>query len=132
MELDLIGLFKMFAQAVVAGSVPASSVAVLVVIALVALIRKVGPEVHRLLPDHTIVDKGLAFLFDSKPGGWLLNALTTAAVGLAAVIGANPSAPLTLAVVGPILGGAFTVAGVFEFLKDLFFAPPPPPAVPGG
>lgn len=122
-SLDLFAVVQLFAQAVMSGSVPATTVVVLVLIGVVALIRTFGPKLHALLPDHTLADKALGFLFDSKPGGWLLNALTTAAAGLLTAYAAAPAAPFTWALVGPILGGAFTLAGVYEFIRDLFAKP---------
>lgn len=117
---DPLALFQLFAKAILAGSVPASTVAALLVIGLVALLRWAGPKLRALLPDHTIADKVLTFLFASKPGGWLLNGLSTSGAGLLAVFAADPTKPLTFALAGPILGASFTVAGIWEFVRDLW------------
>lgn len=108
---------------------------------LVSLLRLYGKKLHDWLPDNLIWDKPLWFLFDTKPGGWLVNLLTALAggVGTAQLAGE----PVTWALVKPILTVAVTGAAIWEMLKDLFDwakakgaaakaepAPAPPPTKP--
>lgn len=127
--VDPLPMLQMFFKAVVSGSVPANTVFAIVLVGLVMAIRKFGPALERILPDHTLVDKVLQFLFKSRPGGWLLNGLTTMSAALLAFVAADPTKSIPLAVWASSLGGAFTVAGVFEFLKDVLGWWKPAPAV---
>jgi hypothetical protein len=58
----------------------------------------------------------LAFLFTTKPGGWLLNVATTIAGALAAA--GLAGVPVTAAMALPIITGAAATAGIYGGLKD--------------
>lgn len=117
---DPLALFQLFAKAVMAGSVPAGTVLALVLIGFIWLFKWGGPKLEAILPDHTLVDRALQWMFKSKPGGWLLNALVTSSGTLATILAANPAQEVTLALLAPVLGASFTLAGIWEFLKDVF------------
>ncbi len=85
---------------------------------LVSLLRLYGKKLHEWLPDNLIWDKPLWFLFDTKPGGWLVNLLTAVAGGIGTAQLAGE--PVTWALVKPILTVAVTGAALWEMLKDLF------------
>lgn len=127
---DPFALFQLFAKAVASGSVPATTVLAMLLVGVVALLRWGGPKLEAFLPDHTLVDRALQWLFRSRPGGWLLNSLVTASGALATFIAADPTQAVTWSLLGPILAGTFTLAGIWEFLRDTvlarFFAPPEP------
>lgn len=106
---------KVLFEAITSGRWPEAGAALLVL--AVALLRIYGRKLHDALPDHVIADKALAFLFDTKPGGWCLNALTgvAGALGTALVVGS----PITWALVKPILTVSLTAAGLWELIRDL-------------
>ncbi len=110
-----------------AGEWLGAAAALLVVI--VSLLRVYGRKLHDWLPDNQIWDKPLWFLFDTKPGGWLLNLLTALAggIGTAQVAGE----PVTWALLKPILLVSVSGAALWELVKDLmdFFKKKPAPAV---
>lgn len=119
---DPFALFQLLAKAVMSGSVPASTLLVMIIIGLIALVRWGGPKLEAILPDHTMVDRALQWLFKSKPGGWLWNALITSSGTLATIIAANPTQALTWSLLAPVLGATFTLAGIWEFVKDLYLS----------
>jgi len=103
---------------------------------VVALIRKYGKAIHEMLPDTNPLDKIFWFLFDTKPGGWLLNFLTAVAgvAGLAIMAGEQ----VTWTLMKPILIVALTSASLWEMAKDVLAwvaskkqQTPVPVAVPG-
>jgi hypothetical protein len=87
-------------------------------VSLVALLRIYGPKVHALLPDHVLLDKPFYFLFDTKPGGWVLNLLT--AVAIAAAPGLLSGVPFSWDVVKPVLMVSLSGAAIWGALKDLY------------
>lgn len=85
---------------------------------LVSLLRLYGKKLHDWLPDNLLWDKPLWFLFDTKPGGYIVNFLTALAGGIGTAQLAGE--PVTWALVKPILTVAVTGAAIWEMLKDLF------------
>lgn len=63
--------------------------AALLLFFLVGSLRMFGKKVHDFIPDDSIFDRPLWFIFDTKVGGWLMNWLTAVAgvLGTAAVAG---------------------------------------------
>ena len=117
----------------------AAAAAILVLV--VSLLRTYGMKLHEWLPDNKVWDVPLKFIFDTKPGGWLLNVATAVAGGVGGALVSG--SPVNWALVKPILMVAVTGAALWEMGKDLFEwiklktakaadpAPvPPPPAVP--
>lgn len=95
-------------------AVAASAFAVLVI----ALLRMWGAKLHELLPDSVIWDKPLWFLFDTKPGGVLFNALVTSAGGIGFALMA--AEPITWALLKPILLVSFGASTLWEWAKDIY------------
>jgi len=90
--------------------------AALLVVFLLALVQVFGKKIHDALPDDSPWDRPLIFLFDTKPGGVLKLALSTAAggVGGAWLLGE----PITPDLVKPILSIAFASSTMWGWVKD--------------
>lgn len=111
-----------------------------VLVLLVALIRWGGPKVHELIPDFKPIDLPLDFLFHTKPGGYVLNLMTSAAVVMTPAVLSGTH--VTWALVKPVLMVSGGAALLWEMLKDSWDwwqakkapaapiapAPQPPPA----
>lgn len=93
------------------------TVAAAVLVLLVALLRAFGKRLHEFIPDESPFDKPLFFLYDTKPGGWLLNTLTSLAGGFGVALLANQ--PVTLELAGTVATVSFTAAGIWGLVKDL-------------
>lgn len=114
-SLDNPGVFlKGFWKSVRGGNY-FEAAALLVVFAL-ALLHVFGKRIHDALPDEHWADRPLFFLFDTKPGGVLKLALTTAGAGVggAYLVGE----PITPELVKPILGVAFASSTIWGWVKD--------------
>jgi hypothetical protein len=90
--------------------------AALLVIGLVAALRAFGERAHELIPDDSIWDKPLWFLFDTKPGRVLKLCLITSASGIGGAWALG--SPITPALVNPILGVTFAASAIYGWLKD--------------
>jgi len=119
-----LSVLRAFGSAVAAGE--AFVACVLACVLLVILLRLFGKKIHDAIPDDSIWDKPFFFLFDTKPGGVLLNALTSAALTVVALLGAgvklDPSTlPLMLLGTGGIAGFASALYGwgkdFYEYMK---------------
>jgi hypothetical protein len=105
-------------------------------VVVVSLLRTYGKKLHEKLPDNELWDKPLWFIFDTKPGGWVLNLLTAISGGVGTSLLAG--VPVTWALVKPVVMVAVTGSALWELGKDLFewtqakgaaaAATPPPPA----
>lgn len=84
---------------------------------VVAMVRSYGKKVHELIPDSWWIDNVFWFILDTKPGGWLLNVLTTIAGGLGTAIMAGEA--VTWALVKPVLMVSLTGASMWGLLKDI-------------
>lgn len=106
---------KVMVDAVKAGDWVAAAAALLVL--LVALLKVFGKRLHDFLPDTSPLDKPLWFLLDTKPGGWLMNFLTStgAGVGLSLLAGEK----ITWALLKPILSVSLTAAALWGLVKDI-------------
>lgn len=106
---------KVIVDAVKAGDWVAAAAALLVL--LVALLKVFGKRLHDFLPDTSPLDKPLWFLLDTKPGGWLMNFLTStgAGVGLSLLAGEK----ITWALLKPILSVSLTAAALWGLVKDI-------------
>ncbi|TXH10940.1 MAG: hypothetical protein E6R04_04000 [Spirochaetes bacterium] len=106
---------KVIVDAVKAGDWVAAAAALLVLI--VALLKVFGKRLHDFLPDTSPLDKPLWFLLDTKPGGWLMNFLTStgAGVGLSLLAGEK----ITWALLKPILSVSLTAAALWGLVKDI-------------
>lgn len=93
-------------------------VAALLLIGVVLLLRKFGLKLHEAIPDDSIWDKPLWFVFETKPGGWGLNFLTAVAGGLA--FAKAGGAHITPDVLKPILHVSLAGAGLFELVRDVW------------
>jgi hypothetical protein len=121
----LLVIVKGFGGAVRAGEV--FGAVVLGVMLLVLALRIFGKRIHDAIPDDTtnaflrFVEAVLGFLFDSKPGGVLLNALTSVALSVSAVSASGTT--LTPQVMLPMALGAGGVAGLataaYGWVKDI-------------
>jgi hypothetical protein len=112
---QLLELLKFTKGALGAGEFFAAAIAA--IIALVFAVRIFGKKVHDFIPDDSVLDKPFFFLFDTKPGGVILNALVTSGVVLAPAL-------LSGAKMTPVLAGSTLLAGVgasaiWGWLKDL-------------
>lgn len=94
------------------------SVAALVLLTLVLVLRRFGQWIHEKLPDNTWADKVFWFLLETKPGGWIINILTSLAAGLGSA--ALSGHVLTWAIVKPVLAVSFTAAALWGLGKDLY------------
>lgn len=114
-DFDFSAIFRALLEAVKSGDWVAVSAALLVLV--VAGIRVYGQKVRGELPDNTLVDKGLTWLLESKPGGWVLNILTAIAGAFATALLA--SAPITFGLVKAALLTALSGAAIWELVKDI-------------
>lgn len=88
------------------------------IIAIVFALRLWGKRLHDMIPDESAFDRPFWFLFDTKPGGVLLNGLTASGVVLTPVL-------LSGQTMSPALAGATLAAGIgastaWGWLKDLY------------
>jgi len=106
---------KVIVDSVKAGDWVAAAAALLVL--LVALLKVFGKRLHDFIPDSSPLDKPLWFLLDTKPGGWLMNFLTStgAGVGLSLIAGEK----ITWALLKPILSVSLTAAALWGLVKDI-------------
>lgn len=88
------------------------------VVFLIALLRLFGKKVHAAIPDSSWMDKPFWFLFDTKPGGWILNFLFVTAAGMASVYAAGES--VTWELLKPILSVSLTAAALWGLVKDVW------------
>jgi hypothetical protein len=109
---------KMAYKSVAGGDWWGAAAAVLVL--LIAVLRKYGKWLHEKIPDTNPLDKIFYFFLETKPGGWLMNLLTSVAglTGTAMLAGQ----PVTWAIVKPILLVSVTGAALWELAKDVFGA----------
>lgn len=115
-----LAVVKAFGGAVAAGE--AFVACVLACVLLVILLRLFGKRIHDAIPDDSWADKPFFFLFDTKPGGVLLNAATSAALSVVAMLGAGvrlePSTlPAVILGAGGIVGFA---SALYGWGKDLW------------
>lgn len=112
---QLLELVKLAGGAFRAGEYLAGAIAV--IIALVFAIRLFGKKLHELIPDDSWADKPFFFLFDTKPGGVLLNAFSAAGVVLTPLLMSGQK-------MTPVLAGTTLLAGIgasalWGWVKDL-------------
>lgn len=114
----ILVVVKGFGGAVQAGE--AFVAVVLGVVLLVLLLRVFGKRLHDWLPDDHWADQPLIFIFDTKPGGLMLNSLTSTALSTVAVFVSGT--PLTPEVMLPVVLGAGGAMGfataVWGWVKD--------------
>jgi len=91
---------------------------VALIVALVFVIRLFGKKAHDAIPDDSWLDKPLWFLFDTKPGGVLLNALTACGLVLAPLMLAGQV--LTPTLVAVTLGASIGASQVWGWVKDIY------------
>lgn len=133
----LLVIVKKFGGAVAAGQ--AFAAVVLAVVGLVLLLRVFGKRLHDAIPDDSLWDKPLWFLFDTKPGGMVLNALTSFGLSMTAIASAGTT--ITPAIAGLTALGSGGVVGfataLYGWGKDLYEwwkqrKPDPAPAIEAG
>jgi len=121
----LVVIAKAFGGAVRAGEVFVS--VVLGVVLLVLALRVFGKKLHDAIPDDATgftgwIESCLHFLFDTKPGGVLLNGLASSALSIGAI--AATGTALTPEIVGLTAigsGGVVGLAGaLYGWGKDLY------------
>lgn len=112
---DLLGAAQLLVESIRNGNVIlAIAVAVVVV---VTVLRKFGPSARRFADAGSAFGTVLAFFLDSKPGGWILNAVASSGgVIAAAALAGQPVGWATGGIVLAAVGGA---AGLWEFISDL-------------
>lgn len=71
---NAFGSMKDFYVAAKEGNWAAAMMFLLFVV--VGFLRTLGKKIHSWLPDNSVFDKPLIFMYDTKLGGWLLNWLT--------------------------------------------------------
>lgn len=91
---------------------------VAILVAVVFLIRLFGKKAHEAIADDSIWDKPFWFMFDTKPGGILLNALTACAVVLAPLMLAGQV--MTPALAGVTLSASVGASTIWGWVKDLY------------
>lgn len=94
-----------------------ATVAALALVVVVGAIRTYGRKVMELLPDWNKLHKVLSFFFETKPGGWLLNVLTTLAGSLTTSIFSGE--PITVKMFVAAIQVALSGAAVWGAVKDL-------------
>lgn len=114
-SFDIAAVAKALLSAAKDGDYIAVLAAVLVL--LVAGIRIYGQQIRGELPDENPLDKGLTWLLESKPGGWVLNVLTALAGAYATALLAGE--PITWAVTQAALLTALSGAALWELVKDI-------------
>lgn len=107
--------FKVVFEGVKTGNWWIVASALLVVI--VSLLRTYGKKLHEALADTNILDKPLWFLLETKPGGWLMNALTAVAGACGAALLAGE--PVTWAILKPVMLVSGSGAALWELYKDI-------------
>lgn len=114
-----MSVVRAFGSAVAAGE--AFVACVLACVLLVILLRLFGKRIHDAIPDDSLWDRPFFFLFDTKPGGVLLNAATSAALSVVALLGAGVH--LEPAMLPAVLLGTGGIAGfataLYGWGKDL-------------
>lgn len=114
-----------------------------VLVILIGLFRMFAKKLHDFIPDDNPLDKFFYFMLETKPGGWIVNFLTTSGLGVGSFLMLGQ--PITWAILKPIFGLSLTMAGVWGAAKDLWewaqpkikammekkTTPPAPPAAPG-
>lgn len=92
-------------------------VAGVVLVLVVALLRLGGKKASDALEDHSLAGGILYFIFETKPGGWLMNFGTSiaAAIGMAALAGESPS----WALLKPVLLVSASGTAIWELIKDV-------------
>ena len=117
--------------AVKSGNWWAAASALLVLV--VSLIRLYGKKLHDMIPDESIWDKPLWFIFETKAGGYLLNMATAIAGGVGTALLTNEA--VTWDLVKPIVMVSVTGTALWEIAKDVWTmvqkkAVPAPAAAP--
>jgi len=106
---------KVIVDGVKAGDWATAAAALLVLV--VALLKMFGKKLHDFIPDTSPLDKPLWFLFDTKPGGWLLNFLFSTGAGIGLSIAAGEK--VTWALIKPILTVSLSAAAIWGLWKDI-------------
>lgn len=106
---------KVVIDGVKAGDWATAAAALLVLV--VALLKMFGKKLHDFIPDTSPLDKPLWFLFDTKPGGWLLNFLFSTGAGIGLSIAAGEK--VTWALVKPVLTVSLSAAAIWGLWKDI-------------
>ena len=112
---DMTPMLKSVYKGVTSGDWLGSAAALLVVCVMV--IRKFGKQIHEALPDDNPLDKLFWFFLETKPGGWLLNFLTTLTGALGTAILSGTA--ITWGVIKPVLMVSLTGASLWELYKDV-------------
>lgn len=112
---QLLELLKFTGGAFRAGEYFAAVVAL--IMAFVFAIRLFGKRLHDLIPDDSWADKPFFFLFDTKPGGIILNAFT--ACGLVLTPALLGGMKLTPVLAGSTLLAGIGASAVWGWIKDL-------------
>lgn len=111
---DPLAWVRLLFEAVRSGRWP--EVGAILLVLTVVVVRKFGLKARDLLPDHTLADRALAFLFDSKPGGWLLNIATALAGGMSGALLAGQA--IDLALLKSVVPVSLIGAAMWEAAKD--------------
>jgi hypothetical protein len=114
-EVSLQSIADIALKAIMGGDYVVIAAALLVLV--VFGVRTYGAKLRDVLPDDNVADKALAWLFVSRPGGWVLNILTAIAGALATALLAG--APISWALVQAGLMAALSGAALWELLKDI-------------
>jgi len=97
------------------------ALAVLVVVLLVLGVRAFGKKLHDMIPDDHWADRPFFFLFESKPGGVLLNSATAFAVAMVPMYATDTK--VTPELVVPLVVGTGGIVGLatalYGWAKDV-------------
>lgn len=98
------------------------ALAVLAVVVLVLAVRAFGKRLHDLIPDDHWADRPFFFLFESKPGGVLLNSATAFAVAMVPMYATDTK--VTPELVAPLFVGTGGLVGLatalYGWAKDVW------------
>lgn len=114
-QVNPISFVSVIAKSVRAGDWWGVCSAVLVLV--VTILRLYGKRLHDLIPDDSLWDKPLWFLFDTKVGGWSMNLTVSLAgtVGTAQLAGEH----VTWSLLKSALMLSLTGAAMWELFKDI-------------
>jgi hypothetical protein len=105
-----------------------------IVVLIVGLFRMYGKKLHEWIPDKSFADKPLWFVFETKPGAWILNWVTAIAVVVGTAMASG--APVDFNLWKTVVVVSTTGTALFQLVDDIVQwvqtkkAPPVDPAAP--
>lgn len=111
---DPLVFLKLLYNSIHAGQWPEVGAVILIVI--VAGLRKYGAALHEKIPDTNPLDAVFFFFLETAFGCWLLNILTAIAGGIGSALLVGQ--PLTFALAKSVLAVSLTGAALYQGAKD--------------